>query len=215
MRRLSLSSWCGSLVKVAANEVQHGPVSRHVVENIRRLREGKGWSYPRLSEEMTRAGRPILSTGLHRLENGKRRIDVDDLTGLALALDVSPITLLMPFTARGTAELTPEVTADALDAWDWMRGLRPLPWSIEQMAERLAPLPAGVTDEGPDVAVEDYVAARFRLTAVPMGARIGELRGAELEERLRKNADVRAALAEQLRENKRRRSDGGEHPEAP
>jgi hypothetical protein len=167
-----------------------------------------------MSEEMAKAGRPILATGLHRLENGKRRIDADDLVGLAAALDVSPITLLMPFTAHGLVELTATITAEALDGWDWMRGLRPLPWSIDQMAERLSPLPAGVTDDDPDVAVEDYVAARFRLTAVPMGARLGELRGEEREERLRQNAPAVKAFVEQFREAGRRRPDG-EHREAP
>src|SRR5688572_416451 len=109
---------------MATNEVQHGPVSRVVVSNVRRLREAKGWSYPKLSEEMARVGRPILATGLHRLENGKRRVDADDLVALAMALEVSPVTLLMPFTAQGSVELTDTISADALDAWDWSRGLR-------------------------------------------------------------------------------------------
>jgi transcriptional regulator with XRE-family HTH domain len=200
---------------MATNEVPRGPISDYVTENVKRLRAARRLSLAELSEEMTRAGRPMLASGLHRLEQGKRRVDCDDLVGLAIALDVSPITLLMPWSAHGEVELTDKVRANLLEAWDWMRGLRPLSWSVEQIAERLAPLPEGVTDEDSDTDVEEYVSARFRLTAVPKGARSGEARGAEREERLRQNADVRDGLRDHLREQKAARGLGGEHSEAP
>jgi transcriptional regulator with XRE-family HTH domain len=137
---------------MATNEVPRGPISVHVVENVKRLRTGRRWSLAELSEEMTRVGRPIRSTGLHRLEQGKRRIDADDLVGLAAALDVSPITLLMPYTAHGTVKLTESVELDALAAWDWMRGVRPidLPEEREEAVIR---------------------AVAFQGRALPMGAR--------------------------------------------
>jgi hypothetical protein len=114
----------------------------------------------------------------------------------------------MPFTARGTTQLTSTVAAETLDAWDWMRGIRPLPWTVAQMAEQLAPLPESVTADEPDVAVEDYVAARFRLVAVPMGARLDEPRGEEHQRRLRASQPVIRAFREQLHEAARRSADG-------
>ena len=111
---------------MASNEVDHGPVSRRVVANVKRLRNERSWSLDRLSEELRRVGRPILPTGLSRLERGSRRIDVDDLVGLALALDVAPIALLLPPTTDGPVQLTDEITAAAEDAWKWIRGIAPL-----------------------------------------------------------------------------------------
>jgi transcriptional regulator with XRE-family HTH domain len=134
------------------NEVRHGPSSQQVVDNVKRLREGRGWSLPRLSQELTKVGRPILPTGLHRLENGKRRVDADDLVALAVALDVSPITLLMPFRATGTVQVTEDVDADALVGWDWMRGIRPLDLPAEREEAMIR-------------------AVAFQGRALPMGAR--------------------------------------------
>lgn len=180
---------------MATNEVPRGPISDRVAENVRRLRDAKRWSLTDLSEEMRRVGRPMLSSGLHRLETGKRRVDADDLVALALAFGVSPVTMMMPFTARGDVRLTDTMTADALAAWDWMRGLRPID------------LPA-------DEEEATYVAARFRTTAVPMGARIGELRPGtpEYEERMQRNAAAREKAADQWR--RAGEAWRGEHPEA-
>ncbi len=55
-------------------------------------------SYAELSRRPEELGRPIPPLGLTRIRDGKRRIDVDDLIALALALDVSPAVLLLPLT---------------------------------------------------------------------------------------------------------------------
>ena len=52
-----------------------------------------------LSRQLAEMGRQIPPLGLRRIESEDRRVDVDDLVALALALGVSPITLLMPETA--------------------------------------------------------------------------------------------------------------------
>jgi transcriptional regulator with XRE-family HTH domain len=52
-------------------------------------------SYAELSRLTGQAGRPIATLGLARLEQGSRRIDVDDLFAIATALAVSPLSLLM------------------------------------------------------------------------------------------------------------------------
>jgi transcriptional regulator with XRE-family HTH domain len=98
----------------------------YVVANVKRLRSNRGWSLAELSNRLREVGRPIRATGLHRLEAEKRRVDVDDLVTLALALDVSPITLLMPFTAEGQVALTATTENAAQASWHWMQGSRPL-----------------------------------------------------------------------------------------
>lgn len=77
-----------------------------------------------LSEKLTALGRPIPPLGLRRIEDGSRRVDVDDLTSIALALDVSPISLLMPHTESedDPAEVSGHdepVRAGVL--WGWLR----------------------------------------------------------------------------------------------
>jgi transcriptional regulator with XRE-family HTH domain len=121
-----LSSWYENVRNVATNEVAHGPVSRRVVENVKALRDQLGWSLARLSQELERVGRPILATGLHRLEQGKRRIDADDLVGLALALRVTPARLLLPAEPVDAVLLTEQRSVSWQEAWRWVSGEQPL-----------------------------------------------------------------------------------------
>lgn len=137
---------------MATNEVPRGPITGHVVDNVKRLRAARKWSLADLSQAMTNVGRPIAATGLHRMEQGRRRVDVDDLVALAAALDVAPMSLMMPFTATGTVALTDTLTVDALAAWDWHRGTRPLDLPTEREEAMIA-------------------AVAFQGRAVPLGAR--------------------------------------------
>lgn len=57
---------------------------------------GAGLSYADLSRRLEELERPIPPLGLRHLETGARRIDVDDLVMLAIALEVPPMTLLLP-----------------------------------------------------------------------------------------------------------------------
>jgi transcriptional regulator with XRE-family HTH domain len=107
---------------MATNEVPRGPISGYVVENVKRLRAERRWSLAELSDEMEKAGRPMLASGLHRLEQGKRRIDVDDVVALGIAFDKDPVTLLLPPKADGVVRLTVEREVSAELAWAWMRG---------------------------------------------------------------------------------------------
>lgn len=83
-------------------------------------------------------------SGISSMENGQRRVDVDDLVAFAAALDVSPVSLLMPHvTAANTADpddpsLVPEVlvstsaepadrpTVTAGQFWLWLIADSPL-----------------------------------------------------------------------------------------
>lgn len=82
-------------------------------------------SLRQLSERLGEIGHPMLPSGINKLENRKRRVDVGDLVALALALDVSPLALLMP-AERRDVQLTPEVRAEWERGWRWAVGERPL-----------------------------------------------------------------------------------------
>lgn len=106
-----------------------GPIGKQVAANVRRYRDG---SSPRLSTQelanrMTSLGRPIAATGITRIEAGQRRVDADDLVALAVALEVSPILLLLPpEESAGDVAVTPTRTTSWVAAWRWATGDQPL-----------------------------------------------------------------------------------------
>lgn len=107
-------------------EVERGPTAERVAANVRRIRRGRDWTLQRLSDELTKVGRPILSSGIGKIELGERRVDVDDLVALAVVLRVHPAALLLPYTTDGEIQITSAEAASALDAWRWAEGQRPL-----------------------------------------------------------------------------------------
>ena len=103
-------------------EVQR-PVAARVAANVKVLRNERGLDLSDVSETMTALGRPLSLNGLSKVERGKRGIDVDDLVALALALDVSPVRLLLtPDASDDRISLTPKVSVPKRDAWQWASG---------------------------------------------------------------------------------------------
>jgi transcriptional regulator with XRE-family HTH domain len=67
-----------------------------------------------LSERLAALGRPILPSGLSKIEQGTRRVDVDDLVALADALETVPSRLLRsPDGSRAPIGLANEEIVDA------------------------------------------------------------------------------------------------------
>lgn len=99
-------------------------------DNLRRIRQERGLSYAELSRRLTGIGHPILDTGLLKIEKGDRRIDIDDLVALAVALGTTPNRLLLPdmqgLPPAGEGEITPTVAAPAQLLWAWASGEVPL-----------------------------------------------------------------------------------------
>ena len=143
---------------MAGKEIALGPIGRALIDNLIRLRGQT--TYAELSRRMEKAGRPIPSLGLRRIEAGERRVDVDDLVALALVLGVSPLALLLPQGEQtDTSDVGGrEVRNDAL--WQWSIGHVPLdgsnprqfqanslpPWlRVQTMTETVGrdPIPAG------------------------------------------------------------------------
>lgn len=89
-------------------------------------------SYAQLSRQLVKAGRGIPPLGLTRIESGSRRVDADDLVALAIALNVSPITLLMPAAADpdSDVQVTAERKTSAKRMWSWLNGGYPLEGSV-------------------------------------------------------------------------------------
>lgn len=105
-----------------------GPTGKRVADNVRALRDRM--PLRELEARLGDLGRPILASGIMKIERAERRVDADDLVALAAALGVNPNRLLMPAQAR------PLVSADILPsdagrvgeigAWEWAKGQWPL-----------------------------------------------------------------------------------------
>jgi transcriptional regulator with XRE-family HTH domain len=122
-----------------------GPTHQRVAENVRMLRQRRGLGQAELSKRLATLGTPLGVSALSKIENGTRRVTVDDLVALAIALDVSPNRLLLtedvdpvPASPEIRPEylvaLTPSVAVDRYDAWQWAVGsdpLRPDPCATE------------------------------------------------------------------------------------
>jgi transcriptional regulator with XRE-family HTH domain len=150
---------------------QLGATGETVRENIRRIRDVLRMPVTELSAKMDALGRPIPPLGIRRIEAGERRVDVDDLTALAVALEVSPETLLMPYAENANDEvrITGWEPMYASEAWRWMQTDISLGWSDRPPVSAERALPPFV----------------YRALMEDKAARIPELR-AKFEERKRK-----------------------------
>lgn len=109
---------------MAGKKSDLGPIGTNLTHTLRRLREARRLGYAELSRQLSEMGREIPPLGLRRIETGVRRVDVDDLVALALALEVSPLALLLPTQPSAVVPQGDQYTASRI--WDWARGRRPL-----------------------------------------------------------------------------------------
>lgn len=118
--------------------VEMGPTAATVAANVRRLRDDvRGWSTYELAGKLSKMGRPIAPSAVAKIERGERQVTVDDLMALAIALGVSPVTLLLPPNTRAqkdenglpqqaVTEVTGAGEVGAGDAWRWAWCVDPL-----------------------------------------------------------------------------------------
>ncbi|WP_345181439.1 helix-turn-helix transcriptional regulator [Streptomyces lavendulae] len=111
---------------MASNAVVAGPTSKRVAANIERVRKARHLKQKDVSDALGAIGRATLTTVVSKIERGERRIDVDDVVAIALALNVSPLTLLMPDEADDQpVKLTDGWEVSSRTAWAWALGREP------------------------------------------------------------------------------------------
>lgn len=81
---------------MAGKRIENGSASATVAENITRLRKAHGMSYVDLSNGANLQGRHLSPLAVRRMEEQERRIDVDDLQAIAIALGVTPGDMMRP-----------------------------------------------------------------------------------------------------------------------
>lgn len=108
---------------MAPKKPQLGASALTVAENVTRCRKRAGHTMRSLADEMTSHGFPMSHSVVSQMENGARRIDVDDLMALAFVLKTSPTSLLMPNTPGRDDQVTATAvgTTSAQNLWKWMR----------------------------------------------------------------------------------------------
>lgn len=153
--------------KKASKSARLDATGEAVRRNIRHIRDTQGISGANLSATLKRLGRPIPLVGIQRIESGERRVDVDDLAAIAVALNVSPVTLLMPLRKDDDSDVEvgdlveiagwhAPISAGAV--WDWLTGRAPLingtmslfaqhawpVWIRREFEERMSQAAAGI-----------------------------------------------------------------------
>ena len=95
-----------------------GHTNQHVAANLQHARRSTGVDLRTLSARIAEAGRNISPSALSKIENGDRRVDVDDLTAFAYALETTPAALLAPPADALTLTGVPDrFVAEEVRAW--------------------------------------------------------------------------------------------------
>jgi hypothetical protein len=110
-----------------------GPAAQQIAKNLNRIR-GK-MTFAELSNRLAEVGRPIPVLGLRRIEQGERRVDVDDLVALAKALRVHPIQLVYPVGFEESIEILPGHSVDVWAAAKYFTGEAPFPAALGQIRD--------------------------------------------------------------------------------
>jgi hypothetical protein len=122
-----------------------------------------------MSARMKQLGRPILPSGITKIEQGERRVDADDLVALAIILEVNPNALLLPAEeSLRPVHLAPTVSTWWWRAWEWATGELPLDVS-NRSYPRLSELAEWFEmtrphKSGEEITAEVTAAQRTRLT---------------------------------------------------
>lgn len=97
-----------------------GPTTRTVAHRVREHRKRREMDLAALSRALEDLEWPIPVAALSRLENENRRIDVDDVMALAVALNVSPLDLLLP-SPSSDSSLPTGIRGDVnlAEVWAW------------------------------------------------------------------------------------------------
>lgn len=145
---------------MAARTAEIGPAGRHVGQAVATLRETRGWDQGTLLARLATEGLALSQPILSRVEAGTRRVDVDELLALAVALDVAPTALLPP-------HATPEPPGPS-----GMRGAFVLGTALDEVGPVSAALADDIEELGDLTGMEPTLAATaVRLAELVDGGR--------------------------------------------
>ena len=108
---------------MGTNTVRRGATAETVSENVKRLRQARNLGLRAFADKLSDIGWPLGHSAVDKIEKGTRRVDVDDLVALAIALDTSPAELLTPHVAEvdSPVKATATKVVAAHDLARWIR----------------------------------------------------------------------------------------------
>lgn len=116
------------------------PPSRVLGEQVRRVRVRKGWTTQQaLADRLKALGYDMDRSAVARLETGKRGVSLDESFAIAAALEVSPLSLVLPRNEDEPVSVAPDLTVSTAAAREWLRGEEPLPGQDRQFFEQESP----------------------------------------------------------------------------
>lgn len=99
-----------------------GDTNSHVAANVRTARQAIGMDLRTFSERVKETGRAMSPSALSKIENGDRRVDVDDLTVFAYILQTTPAALLAPPEGASPPTGVPSGQFNHEEIQAWVRG---------------------------------------------------------------------------------------------
>lgn len=104
-----------------------GPVGRQVAQNLASARATRRATTSGLAQAITSMGIPMTASTITKIETQGRRVTVDELIAFAVALEVSPVTLLLPANKSEPLPLAPRLESVSWrGTWGWMHGRQSL-----------------------------------------------------------------------------------------
>jgi len=99
-----------------------GNTNAQVAANLRSARQAIGMDLRTFSERVKATGRAMSTSALSKIENGDRRVDVDDLTVFAYILQTTPASLLAPSEGASPPTGVPSGQFSHEEIQVWVRG---------------------------------------------------------------------------------------------
>jgi transcriptional regulator with XRE-family HTH domain len=100
-----------------------GPTCAHVAANLKTARRAVGMDMRTFATRVKEAGRAMSAAAISKVENGDRRVDVDDLAVFAFVLGTTPAVLLSPPVGMGAPTGVPADTFTTEELDQWARGM--------------------------------------------------------------------------------------------
>lgn len=91
-------------------------------EELSRWRRWRGLTAQELSDRITEHGGALSRQAISKIENGDRKVTLDEVSALAHALGVPPVLLIVPLGREESIRVLPDLVAPAWDVIKWWSG---------------------------------------------------------------------------------------------